>query len=69
MSRGGILLVAVLFDRFRRSKRVEHGTHCIPMACWRDGDRLYVHGSNGSRLLRCAAAGMQVVVRWTTTPT
>lgn len=29
-----------------------HGTHCIPTACWRGGDHLYIHGSNGSRLLR-----------------
>jgi nitroimidazol reductase NimA-like FMN-containing flavoprotein (pyridoxamine 5'-phosphate oxidase superfamily) len=29
-----------------------HGTHCIPTACWRDGEHLYIHGSNGSRLLR-----------------
>ena len=30
-----------------------HGTHCIPTACWRSGDYLYIHGSNGSRMLRC----------------
>lgn len=29
-----------------------HGVHCIPTACWRDGGHLYIHGSNGSRLLR-----------------
>jgi hypothetical protein len=29
-----------------------HGTHCIPTACWRSGDFLYIHGSNGSRLLQ-----------------
>ena len=29
-----------------------HGTHCNPTACWRDGGHLYIHGSNGSRLLR-----------------
>lgn len=29
-----------------------HGTHCIPTACWRDGDHVYIHGSNGSRLLK-----------------
>lgn len=28
------------------------GTHCIPTACWRMGEHLYIHGSNGSRLLR-----------------
>ena len=30
----------------------EHGTHCIPTACWRAGEFLYIHGSNGSRMLR-----------------
>lgn len=30
-----------------------HGAHCIPTACWRGGDYLYIHGSNGSRMLRC----------------
>jgi len=28
------------------------GTHCIPTACWREGDHLYIHGSNGSRMLK-----------------
>ncbi|GCB05362.1 hypothetical protein PSUB009319_29930 [Ralstonia sp. SET104] len=39
-----------------------HGVHCIPTACWRDGDHLYIHGSNGSRMLRLAASGAQVCV-------
>ena len=26
--------------------------HCIPTACWREGDHLYIHGSNGSRMLK-----------------
>ncbi len=30
----------------------DHGTHCIPTACWREGDHLYIHGSNGSRMLK-----------------
>ena len=30
-----------------------HGAHCIPTACWRSGDYLYIHGSNGSRMLQC----------------
>lgn len=30
----------------------ERGAHCIPTACWRDGGHLYIHGSNGSRMLR-----------------
>ena len=40
----------------------EHGVHCIPTACWREGDHLYVHGSNGSRMLKLAASGAQVCV-------
>jgi nitroimidazol reductase NimA-like FMN-containing flavoprotein (pyridoxamine 5'-phosphate oxidase superfamily) len=27
-------------------------THCIPTACWREDDYLYIHGSNGSRMVR-----------------
>lgn len=30
----------------------EHGSHCIPTACWREGGHLYIHGSNGSRMLK-----------------
>ncbi|UGQ46690.1 pyridoxamine 5'-phosphate oxidase family protein [Massilia endophytica] len=30
----------------------EHGAHCIPTACWRIGEHLYIHGSNGSRMLK-----------------
>ena len=30
----------------------EHGPHCIPTACWREGAYLYIHGSNGSRMLK-----------------
>lgn len=26
--------------------------HCLPMACWRDGDYLYIHGANNSRLMQ-----------------
>ena len=33
-----------------------HGAHCIPTACWRSGDHLYIHGSNGSRMLQCLMA-------------
>ncbi|MCO5400719.1 pyridoxamine 5'-phosphate oxidase family protein [Ralstonia soli] len=39
-----------------------HGVHCIPTACWREGDHLYIHGSNGSRMLKLAASGAQVCV-------
>jgi nitroimidazol reductase NimA-like FMN-containing flavoprotein (pyridoxamine 5'-phosphate oxidase superfamily) len=30
----------------------DHGAHCIPTACWREGEYLYIHGSNGSRMLK-----------------
>jgi nitroimidazol reductase NimA-like FMN-containing flavoprotein (pyridoxamine 5'-phosphate oxidase superfamily) len=40
----------------------EHGVHCIPTACWREGDHLYIHGSNGSRMLKLAVTGAQVCV-------
>lgn len=39
-----------------------HGVHCIPTACWREGDHLYIHGANGSRMLRLAGSGAQVCV-------
>ena len=40
----------------------DHGVHCIPTACWREGNHLYIHGSNGSRMLKLAASGAQVCV-------
>jgi uncharacterized protein len=40
----------------------EHGVHCIPTACWREGDHLYIHGSNGSRMLKIATSGAQICV-------
>lgn len=40
----------------------EDGVHCIPMACWREGGWLYLHGSNGSRTLRALAEGAEVCV-------
>ena len=40
----------------------EKGTHCIPMACWREGEHLYIHGSNGGRLLKLLSGGRQVCV-------
>ena len=38
------------------------GTHCIPTACWRDGEHLYIHGSNGGRLVKLLAKGTQACV-------
>jgi len=40
----------------------EKGIHCIPMACWRHENYLYIHGSNGSRLIKQLAGGSQVSV-------
>lgn len=31
--------------------------HCLPTACWRDGDHLYIHGANNSRLIDALLAG------------
>jgi hypothetical protein len=36
--------------------------HCIPTACWREEEHLYIHGSNGSRLLKALAEGAQACV-------
>jgi nitroimidazol reductase NimA-like FMN-containing flavoprotein (pyridoxamine 5'-phosphate oxidase superfamily) len=38
------------------------GAHCIPTACWREGEHLYVHGSNGGRLVKLLAEGAQICV-------
>ncbi len=38
------------------------GPVVIPTAHWRDGDRLYVHGSRASRLLRAMGDGAEVCV-------
>jgi hypothetical protein len=40
----------------------DKGTHCIPTACWREGDHLYIHGSNGGRLIKRLQQGVQVCV-------
>jgi nitroimidazol reductase NimA-like FMN-containing flavoprotein (pyridoxamine 5'-phosphate oxidase superfamily) len=31
--------------------------HCLPMACWRQGDHLYIHGANNSRMAAALLAG------------
>ncbi|MFZ6874100.1 pyridoxamine 5'-phosphate oxidase family protein [Undibacterium sp. Di27W] len=38
------------------------GTHCIPTACWRQGEYLYIHGSNGGRLTKILTSGIQACV-------
>lgn len=40
----------------------DKGTHCIPTACWRIGDHLYIHGSNGGRLIKLLVKGTQACV-------
>lgn len=40
----------------------EKGSHCIPTACWRQGEHLYIHGSNGGRLLKLLSGGTQACV-------
>ncbi|MFC4159512.1 pyridoxamine 5'-phosphate oxidase family protein [Chitinimonas lacunae] len=41
---------------------VDGQPHCIPTAHWRVDDVLYIHGSNGSRLLRELAKGIPASV-------
>lgn len=31
--------------------------HCLPTACWRDGDSLFIHGANNSRLVNTLLDG------------
>lgn len=31
--------------------------HCLPTTCWRDGEHLYIHGANNSRLTNALLAG------------
>lgn len=40
----------------------EQGVHNIPTACWRDGEYLYIHGSNGSRMVKRLLEGAQACV-------
>lgn len=46
------------------SERTETQDHvlCLPTACWRIGERLYVHGSNGSRMMKRLASGTPACV-------
>jgi len=41
---------------------VDGQPHCIPTAHWRIGDTLYIHGSNGSRMMRALAEGAPVSI-------
>ncbi|WMW79694.1 pyridoxamine 5'-phosphate oxidase family protein [Undibacterium cyanobacteriorum] len=40
----------------------EHGTHCIPTACWREHNHLYIHGANASRMMKQLQKGIQACV-------
>jgi uncharacterized protein len=40
----------------------DKGTHCIPTACWREGEYLYIHGSNGGRMMKLLVKGTQACV-------
>ncbi len=35
---------------------------CLPTVCWRVGERLYIHGSNGSRMMKLLGGGAQACV-------
>ncbi|CUI07241.1 pyridoxamine 5'-phosphate oxidase family protein [Massilia antarctica] len=37
-------------------------SHCIPTACWRIDNHLYIHGSNGSRMVKALLGGAQASV-------
>jgi nitroimidazol reductase NimA-like FMN-containing flavoprotein (pyridoxamine 5'-phosphate oxidase superfamily) len=40
----------------------DKGTHCIPTVCWREGDHLYIHGSNGGRMTKLLMQGTQACI-------
>ena len=40
----------------------DKGTHNIPPACWREGEHLYIHGSNGGRMVKWLGQGAQACV-------
>ena len=40
----------------------DKGTHNIPTACWREGEHLYIHGSNGGRMVKWLLQGAQACV-------
>lgn len=57
-------LYAIIDDAYLCNIAFNDGasTHCIPTACWRIDDALYVHGSNGGRLTKILLAGTQVSI-------
>ena len=40
----------------------DQGTHNIPTACWRMAEHLYIHGSNGGRMVKWLAKGTPACV-------
>jgi hypothetical protein len=40
----------------------DEDTHCIPTAHWRKDHELYIHGSNGSRMIKALSAGTPACV-------
>lgn len=40
----------------------EHGSHCIPTACWREHNHLYIHGANASRMVKQLVKGTQACI-------
>jgi uncharacterized protein len=57
-------LCAIIDDAYLCHVAFSDGSaaHCIPTACWRDGDHLYIHGSNGGRLMKLLVKGTQACV-------
>lgn len=41
---------------------VDGDTHCIPTAHWRKENDLYIHGSNGSRMIKALSGGTQASI-------
>ena len=36
--------------------------HCMPTGCWRRDEHVYIHGSNGSRMLKALQSGREAVL-------
>lgn len=47
---------------FADSDEPQASVLCIPTACWRVGDQLYIHGSNGSRMMKRLGQGASACV-------
>lgn len=61
-------IYTALDEAFFASIAFSDGTnvHAIPTAIWRENQHLYIHGSNGSRLIKCLQQGIQVCISVTT---